>query len=80
MGTDARGKTTATVFINPVPEGADDWAVLSDGSIAVVRAHDYHIDWLYADRTRASTPKMPFDWRRLTDEGKKMKVDSVSCR
>jgi len=75
--TDSRGKMTATMFINPVPEGADDWAVLSDGSVAVVRAHDYHIDWLYADGTRASTPKMPFDWRRLTDEDKKMKIDSV---
>src|SRR5256885_2525732 len=77
MVIDANGKRSSTMYVNPVPFGADDWAVLSDGSIAVVRALDYHIEWLYAGGTRASTPKMPFDWRRLTDEDKKAKVDSV---
>ena len=50
---------------------------LKAGSIALVRAHDYHIDWINADGTTASTPKMPYDWRRLTDADKQAKVDSA---
>jgi hypothetical protein len=74
---DARGNPSATLLVNPVPLSPDEWAVLSDGSLAIVRAHDYHIDWVYPDGTRASTPRMPFDWRRLTDADKQAKVDSV---
>jgi hypothetical protein len=66
-----------TMYVNPVPVAQDDWAVLSDGSVAIVRAHDYHIDWVYPDGSRSSTPKMAFDWRRLTDEEKQAKVDSA---
>ena len=64
-------------YVNPVPIAQDDWAVLSDGSVAIVRSHDYHIDWIYPDGTHASTPKMAFDWRRLTDEEKQAKLDSA---
>ena len=75
--TTANPNAPVTTFVNPVPGALDDWAVLSDGSLAIVRGHDYHIDWLYADGTRASTQKMPFDWRRLTDEDKQAKIDSA---
>ena len=64
-------------YVNPVPIAQDDWAVLSDGSVAIVRAHDYHIDWIYPDGTHASTPRMAFDWRRITDEEKQAKIDSA---
>lgn len=73
----ADGKMRRTQTVNPVPPPQDEWAVLSDGSVAIVRGHDYHIDWIYADGTRASTPKMPFDWRRLTDDDKRAKIDSA---
>jgi hypothetical protein len=55
----------------------DEWAVLSDGTIGFVRGHDYHIDWILPDGTRSSTGKLPFDWRRLTDEDKQKLIDSV---
>jgi hypothetical protein len=71
------GQMITTAFLNPIPGALDDWAVLSDGSIAVVRGQDYHIDWLYADGTRASTPKMAFDWRPITEQEKSLKIDSV---
>src|SRR5690349_15281612 len=32
--------------INPLPV-FDDWAMLADGTIAFVRGHDYHIDWIH---------------------------------
>jgi hypothetical protein len=74
---DANGKASAKMVINPVPPTPDDWSLLSDGSLAVLRPHDYHIDWVYADGRKGSTPKMPFDWRRLTDADKQAKVDSI---
>jgi hypothetical protein len=71
------GKPAGELVINPFLPSPDEWGVTTDGSIAVVRAIDYHIDWLYADGTRASTPKMPFDWRRLTDADKRARIDSL---
>ena len=72
-----RGTRDVSTVINPLQQAIDDWAVLSDGSIAIVRGHDYHIDWVYPDGTRASTPAMPFDWRRVTEDEKKAKLDSA---
>lgn len=77
MGAD--NKLWRKAMVNPLPV-LDDWALLSDGSVAIVRGHDYHIDWIYADGTHASTPKMPFDWKRLTDGDKQHLIDSAKTR
>lgn len=70
-----RGSTVMSA-VNPLP-AADDWAVLPDGTVAVVRVADYHIDWFGPDGTRVTTPKMPFDWRRVTDDEKRRMLDSA---
>jgi hypothetical protein len=57
---------------------ADEWAMLPDGTIAIVRERDYHIDWIAPDGTRSSTPKMSFQWVRITDERKKAITDSMA--
>jgi len=62
--------------INPV-QTIDDWAVLADGSIAIVRGLDYHVDVVNPDGTLASGPKIPFDWRPLTDDEKVAVIDSA---
>ena len=62
--------------VNPLPL-IDDWVMLPDGSVAVLRGRDYHIDWVNADGTRTSSPKMPFDWKRLSDSEKQAIVDST---
>jgi hypothetical protein len=62
--------------INPMPL-IDDFAVLSDGSVAIVRGRDYHIDWVNADGSLTSSPKLPFDWQRLSDEDKAAVIDSA---
>ena len=67
---------TLHMQINPF-QMADEWALLSDGTVAIVRAHDYHIDWIDPDGTRRSSPKMPIDWRRYTDEERTQRVDSL---
>lgn len=70
------GNLQITIQVNPLPT-VDEWAVTSDGHIALIRGRDYHVDWMLADGTRASTPKMPFDWKRLSDEDKVALMDSV---
>lgn len=55
----------------------DDFTVTADGSLAMVRGGDYHIDWLRSDGTTVSTPPMPYDWRRISPAEKQQIVDSI---
>ncbi|HYW30046.1 MAG TPA: hypothetical protein VE869_00970 [Gemmatimonas sp.] len=70
------GKMNAKMVVNPLPT-IDEWAVLSDGSVAFVRGHDYHIDWIRPDGKAVSSAKLPFDWKRLTDDDKLKLIDSA---
>ena len=74
----AGGAPTATLHMqmNPFPM-ADEWAVLSDGTVGIVRVHDYHIDWIDTNGKLTSSPKLPIDWRRYTDSEKTQRVDSM---
>ena len=65
-----------TSEINPM-QTLDDWAVTDDGTIAIVRGRDYHIDWVDADNHLTSTGKIPFDWEQLSDEQKVAVIDSA---
>jgi hypothetical protein len=72
------GQMVGRSIVNPLP-AVDEWAVNSDGAVAFVRGVDYHIDWLQPDGSREATGKIPFDWRRLTDEDKQKLVDSAKA-
>ena len=65
--------------VNPLPS-TDEWAVLSDGTVAFVRAIDYRIDYLNADGTWTSSPKLPYEWQRVTEEDKQRMIDSVRAQ
>jgi hypothetical protein len=56
----------------------DDWTLLPDGTIAIVRAQDYHIDWIAMDGTRTSSPKLPVMWQRLEDDERRRLADSAA--
>ena len=75
---DDRGNVRMQAEVNPLPV-VDEWAVLSDGSVALVRGRDYHVDFVSVDGTKSSAPKIPFDWQRLTDEDKVAFLDSVKA-
>jgi hypothetical protein len=70
------GGVRVTNTTNPLPQG-DDWALLPDGTIALVRTKDFHVDWLNPDGTTTASPKIPFQWERLTDEAKVAFIDSA---
>jgi hypothetical protein len=71
------GRRMVSVAVNPLPE-VDDWAVLPDGTIAILRK-DYHVDYVDADGHVTSAPKIPFDWQRLGDSAKAALVDSAQA-
>jgi hypothetical protein len=66
----------AKQVINPLYM-IDDWTVLSDGTIAVVRGHDYHVDWIRSDGKTSASVKLPFEWQAVTDADKQRMVDST---
>ncbi|MBC8089455.1 MAG: hypothetical protein H7Z40_19495 [Phycisphaerae bacterium] len=66
----------STNFSNPLPV-FDEWAPLSDGTIAIVRGHDYHVDLIKPDGTHQVGPKLAFDWKRLSEGDKQALLDSA---
>ncbi len=62
--------------INPVA-WTDDWAMLPDGTIAIVRGRDYRVDFVDAHGKMTSGPKLPFEWQRLSDDDKTNILDST---
>lgn len=73
-----RGRSRLTVVVHPLPV-VDDWAVLSDGTVAVLRGRDYHLDALTPAGRRVAGPHVPFDWERLDEERKARIIDSVAA-
>ncbi len=76
MKTTEDGGTQVNVKMNPLPQN-DDWALMADGTVAVVRVLDYRIDWFKPDGTLERTAPLPFDWKRITDDEKTKMVDSL---
>lgn len=70
------GSTKIAIKINPLPQ-ADDWALLNDGTVAVMRVLDFHVDYYRPDGTHVASDKLPFDWKRITDDDKTKLVDSL---
>jgi hypothetical protein len=66
----------AVIVRNPV-ETVDAWAVLSDGSVAIVRGQDYHIDFVNEDGSVTRGSKMAYAWERLDDDAKAALIDSL---
>lgn len=44
----------------------DEWHVFPDGRVAVVRASDYHVDFILPDGSKRSGPRIPYTPIRMT--------------
>jgi hypothetical protein len=75
---DDRGRSVMTSIVNPMPV-PDDWAILADGTIAVVRGREYRVEFIGGDGKVVSAPKLPFEWQRLSDEDKVAMIDSMKA-
>jgi hypothetical protein len=73
---DKDGNVTIWEWADPF-DVDDQWAMLSDGTIAILSVHDYHIEWLDPDGAHRSSPKMPFDWKKLTEADQQRMIDSL---
>jgi hypothetical protein len=71
------GKMNITMTAMP-PLAVDDWAVTSDGAIAMVRGRDYHVDRLNPDGSWSSQPRIPYEWEHLDDSAKTALLDSMT--
>lgn len=76
VARDEAGKLSISTTLNPM-QAVDDWAVLSDGTLAAVRGSDYHVEWIDADGKTSSVTKIPFAWHRLTDGDRQAVLDSA---
>jgi hypothetical protein len=77
MTRDKAGRTTGLVtLVNPMTL-VDEWALLPDGRVAIVRGADFHIEWLELDGRWVSTAKIPYHWERLDDDAKQRVLDST---
>ncbi len=71
------GAVIRQTLVQPVFQRPDAWAMLSDGTVAFIRAATYSIDWVDLDGGHRSTPRIPADWHHLSDSDKVMIVDSL---
>ena len=60
----------------PVP---DDWALMADGSIALLSGREYRLRWINTDGTRTESPRLPFTWRHNDDDEKARLADSINA-
>jgi hypothetical protein len=70
------GSMTMMSTVNPMP-WTDDWALLADGTIAIIRGQDYRVDLVGLDGKMTTGSKLAYDWQRLTDEDKMKIIDST---
>jgi hypothetical protein len=74
--TDSEGRVLQINNMGDALPQVDEWTMLPDGSVAVVRAKDYHIDWIDSEGRRTSTPRMAFDWQIVSEDRKRALIDS----
>jgi hypothetical protein len=68
---------TSMQFSTNDPTAAmDDYAVLSDGTIAIVKK-DFHLELVDGDGKVSETPRIPYPWVRLSDSDKVALIDSL---
>jgi hypothetical protein len=75
-GREADGRLHVT-SIQPPFQLVDEWAALHDGTVAVIRWKDYHVDWYSPDGKKESSPKTAWNWVRLTDDDKAAFIDTL---
>ena len=70
------GSIRMTSTVNPMP-WTDDWALLADGTVAIIRGQDYRVDLISPDGKMTTGSKLAFEWQRLSDEDKMKVIDST---
>lgn len=70
------GRMIARSVINVLPL-VDEFALLSDGTVVVLRVSDYHLDFIDNDNNVHSTPPLPFSFVSLSLSDRQAMIDSA---
>lgn len=62
-------KEVTTLTLSPI-SNVDDWAVLSDGTLLIIRGPDYQAEWLTPRGEWRVGPELAFDWKRISQDEK----------
>ncbi len=74
-------RTTSTTATFSVPVAAIDlWTNFRDGTVAIARGQDYHIDIVSSQSMVEHGPRVSFDWRQVTDNEYRTVTDSLRQR
>jgi hypothetical protein len=68
--TSKDGKLQSVDIIIPPFPSQDGWVAFADGSVALVRTHNYRVDWVLADGKRVAGRSIPFTPVKVTDADK----------
>ena len=44
----------------------DAWAMMPNGTVAVIRSNDFHVDWIEPNGARRRSRPVPWNWHRFT--------------
>jgi hypothetical protein len=72
----ADGRVNMSSLIDPLPV-VDEWTVLADGTVMLLRGRDFHAEVVGADGKLTAMPRTPYPWQRLDDQQKVVLLDSV---
>ena len=67
---------SVSIVIPPFP-AQDGWVAFPDGAVALVRTHDYRVDWVLADGKRVAGRVIPFTPVKVTDGDKKKRAPNA---
>ncbi len=70
------GGMSMTSKLDPLPL-VDDWAVLADGTVMILRGREFRVDLVGKDGKLVAGPKVAHDWQRMSDEDKVAFLDST---
>ena len=54
------------MLVTSVVDRGDAWVMTSNGTIAIVRGADFHVDWIDPDGARRSSPPVPWQWAKYS--------------
>ena len=63
----------------PVIAAFDRWATFRDGTLAIVRGADYHLEIVDVRGAVTKGARAPYDWRRVTDADGDRLLDSLAA-
>ncbi|MEO7996324.1 MAG: hypothetical protein ABI852_02705 [Gemmatimonadaceae bacterium] len=70
------GRMVARTVLNPLPK-IEEFVVLSDGTVAIVRQGNYHIEFVRTDGNVDSSTALPFAFRTMSEADRQGVIDSA---